>query len=260
MKHIRMTLAYDGTDFHGFQRQRVGLPTIQETLEQALSVVCKEPITLFGAGRTDAGVHARGQEVAFTHHSTIPTSRFVYALAPLLPSTISLCKVQEVSPSFHPRKSALAKTYSYTFYTGPVRDPFQIRYTCFEPTALCIEAMKEGASYLIGTHNFSAFRASGSVQTHPVRTLYDVTLSTKGPLVRLHVTGDGFLYHMVRNIAGGLLDVGKSLLAPKELQAILESKDRRNLGKTAPAQGLCMEKVYYTTEELHQGLTLFHSI
>ncbi len=259
MKHIRMTVAYDGTDFHGFQRQASGIVTVQQTLEDALSLICKEPITLTGAGRTDAGVHARGQVVGFSHRSTIPTDRFRFALAPLLPPSVSLCRIEETSADFHARKSAVAKTYSYTFFNGPIRDPFCQRYTCFEPEPMDVEAMRSGIPILTGTHDFFAFRASGSVQTDPVRTIYALTVRWESPCIRIYVTGDGFLYHMVRNIAGALSDLALGRLSPSRLQEIRDGKDRRKLGKTAPPQGLCMENVYYTHSELTEGLRLFHT-
>jgi tRNA pseudouridine38-40 synthase len=249
MRNIKVTVAYDGTNYYGFQEQRgTRYQTIQGVLEQRLSRLAKKEIRVIGAGRTDSGVHARGQVVNFDPVGwTIPAERVAYALNSLLPRDIAALESVEVSPDFHARFSAAAKRYRYTIYNGKLHEPFLRLYSYHVPFPLDVEAMREGARCLPGKHDFSAFRALGTPVKTTVRTLYEVQVSRQGDLIYIDVRGEGFLYHMVRMIAGTLIRVGKGRIPPGEMAEILESRDSIRGGPTAPARGLCLERVEYGT-------------
>ncbi|MDN5293350.1 MAG: tRNA pseudouridine38-40 synthase [Eubacteriales bacterium] len=244
--NIKLVLAYDGTNYHGFQKQSgTKLPTIQGILEEALRKLTREEIKVNGAGRTDAGVHARGQVVNFRTSARIPPARYVPALNGMLPPDIRVMAAEEVDESFHARYSARAKTYTYTIYNASLPDVFRRLYTWHVSVPLNVEAMRKGAAFLLGRHDFSAFQATGSSARNPVRHLMELTLTCQGPEICLTFTADGFLYNMVRNITGTLVEVGMGRRAPEEIAAILASRERRRAGICAPPQGLCLEKVYY---------------
>lgn len=252
-KNICLLVAYDGTDFHGFQRQ-TNAESIQRCIEQGLSVIFHQPITIYGAARTDAGVHARGQVVNFYGEGTIPTERIPYAMKAYLPPEIAILQAKEMPEHFSVRHDNLGKHYRYTIVNSRIHDPFLLRYAWFIRKPLDLAAMEEGAKILLGTHDFSAFEGQNTTPMNPVKTMYNISLEKKDKVLHIDVVGDGFLYHMVRNIAGGLVDLGLHRLTAAQFQTILEGKDRTKLGATAPAQGLCLETVFYDKETLQARL------
>ncbi|MBO8129579.1 MAG: tRNA pseudouridine(38-40) synthase TruA [Peptococcaceae bacterium] len=247
MRNIKLTIAYDGTRYHGFQKQSgSGLPTIQATLEQYLTILAKDAVKVIGAGRTDAGVHARAQVVSFFLPARgIPTAKIVPALQGLLPGDIAAVAAEEVDQSFHARYSAVAKTYSYTIYHAPVPSPFWRLYSLYVPHHLSIDAMRRAARCLVGEHDFSSFQNTGRPVASATRTLFRADVEEDPPLVRLVFKGNGFLYQMVRIMTGTLLEIGRGKLLPEEMETIIKARDRRAAGPTAPAHGLCLEKVEY---------------
>jgi len=247
VRNIKLTLAYDGTNYSGFQKQSgSGLPTVQDRLEEALAALAHTDIRVIGAGRTDAGVHARGQVVSFhTGDWTIPTGRIVPALNSVLPPDIAALAACEVPADFHARYSARAKTYTYTIYNSPLRSPFHRLYTYHLPHPLDERRMSEAARLLVGEHDFSSFQAAGRPVQSAVRTLFACDVVRDGHIVRLTVSGSGFLYKMVRVIAGTLIEVGRGRLRPEDVAAILAARDRSLAGPTAPPHGLCLESVEY---------------
>jgi tRNA pseudouridine38-40 synthase len=246
-RKIKLTIAYDGTGYCGFQKQSgSGLPTIQDALETALMVLAKGEVPVTGAGRTDAGVHALAQVVHFTTGEwAIPTDRIVPALNSRLPDDIVAVGAEEVAPDFHARYSAVAKTYVYSIYNRKTPSPFRRLYSYHVPWALEVEAMRQAAGYLVGQHDFSSFQATGRPVKSAVRTLFRADVTADWPMVRITVRGDGFLYQMVRIIAGTLIEVGRGRLAPDDLPAIIAARIRAYAGQTAPPHGLRLEKVEY---------------
>lgn len=252
-KNICLTVAYDGTDFHGFQRQ-TNAASIQRCIEDALSAIFRSPITIYSAARTDAGVHARGQVVNFYGEGSIPTERIPYAMKGYLPLEIAVLSAKEMPERFSVRHDNKGKHYCYSIVNSRIHDPFQLRYAWFIRKPLDLAVMRKGAAVLLGTHDFSAFEGQNTTPMNPIKTMYAITLETEGPMIRIHVVGDGFLYHMVRNIAGGLVDLGLHRFTVDDFKRILEGKDRTKLGATAPAQGLCLEEVFYDENRLQHVL------
>lgn len=247
MKNIKLKVAYDGTNYFGFQEQKGSdLPTIQEELEKCLSTLAKKEITIIASGRTDSGVHAKGQIVNFRIKSwPIPLDKTPLAINSLLPKDIIVTEAREVSFDFHARFSAKSKTYLYRIYNSKIADPFEHRYTYLVPQRLNIEAMQKGANFLIGEHNFKAFRAVGTPVKSTIRTIYEIKIKTNDPLIEISITGNGFLYNMVRIIVGTLLKVGVGKMEPEYLETILASQKRELGGPTIPPQGLYLMTVDY---------------
>lgn len=247
MKNLKLTVAYDGTNYHGFQEQRgTGLRTVQEVLETTLSKVAQRPIQVIGAGRTDAGVHAQGQVVNFrSDYWPVPTHKIHLALNTLLPADLKVVRAEEVPLDFHARFSAKAKTYCYSIYHHPVMSPLHRLYCYHEPRQLNVQAMQESCQYLLGTHDFKCFQAQGSPVKDTVRTIYRAELVEEKPVIHLYLRGNGFLYNMVRIITGTLLNVGMGKTKPEELAEIIASRNRTLAGTTVPPQGLCMMEVEY---------------
>lgn len=249
MRNIKLTLAYDGTNYHGFQVQRgTGLKTIQGTLEKALSILTKEETPVIGSGRTDAGVHARGQVVNFFSNSRIPVERFPLAINSLLPSSIVVREAEEVPADFHARFSAKRKTYCYTLYNDRVMDPFWRYYAYHVPVELDGAEMSKACVLFRGKHDFRGFCASDTTVKNFVRTIYACSLAKEDKLWRFTVTGDGFLYNMVRIIGGTLLEVGQGKHPAEEITALLKKRERKAAGITLPSQGLCLLSVDYAEE------------
>jgi tRNA pseudouridine38-40 synthase len=251
VKKIKLTIAYDGTDFSGFQRQP-GRRTIQGTLEETLSRVLKEDIIIEGSGRTDAGVHALGQVCHFTTNKPIPAERFPHILCHTLPADIIVVKGEEVPFEFHARKSACWKTYRYQVETLSVPRLHMRRYAYHFPTAVNVEAMQRAAQLLIGEHDFTSFCSAKTEIEHKVRTIYNIRLSEADQLRFVEVTGSGFLYNMVRIIVGTLHDVGKGKILVEHIPAIIEAKDRQAAGSTFPPEGLHLVEVGYRPWERHK--------
>jgi tRNA pseudouridine38-40 synthase len=241
-----MTVAYDGTNYHGFQVQnRTGLKTIQGELEAALYILTGEKVKVIGSGRTDAGVHARGQVINFLTSTRIPPERFPLAMNSLLPRDIVVWEAQDVSPGFHARFSAKSKTYRYTIYNDRHLSPFWRLYAYHVPVPLDKEKMSLAAGLFLGTHDFSAFCAQDARVANHVRTIFEFMVEQKGPLIFLTVTADGFLYNMVRIMAGTLLEIGMNKRQPESVPLLLQSGERKQAGMTLPPQGLCLMKVEY---------------
>ncbi len=247
MRNFKITIEYDGTNYYGFQTQKnPHLPTIQETLEEVLANLAGEPIQVTVAGRTDAGVHARGQVINFRTNWTIPVERVVLALnSGGLPRDVVALEAEEVSKEFHARFDAREKIYRYTIYNSRIPSVFHHRYSYFVPQRLDIDKMQQSAQHLLGTHDFSAFKAVGSTVKDNVRTIYEARVEGHGPLVTITLRGNGFLYNMVRIIAGTLIEVGRGKIHPDQMAQIIAKRERTLAGTTAPSQGLCLEQVIY---------------
>lgn len=246
MPNILIRISYDGTGYSGFQLQPNAL-TIQGELERAIAVIYKRPLRITGAGRTDAGVHARGQAANFRAPFHIAAEKLPHALNAMLPSDIVVTEAAEVPESFHARFSALRKTYSYTLDRSEYPSVFKRLYTMHLPGELNLAAMRSAAALFTGTHDFKAFRVTGGAVIDTTRTLYRVEIDENrgSQLLALSFEGSGFLYRMVRLMTGSLIRVGQGRLTEEELKAALGEGYTKAAGPTAPASGLCLEKVDY---------------
>ncbi|MBI5378910.1 MAG: tRNA pseudouridine(38-40) synthase TruA [Nitrospirae bacterium] len=244
MPTFRMTLEYEGSRFHGWQAQSQGL-TLQGVLEEALERLTGAPTRVVAAGRTDAGVHALGQVVSFATARRLSPEAWKGALNALLPPDIVVREVREAPEGFDARRWATGKLYRYDILARTIPSPFLRKRAWWVPWHLQVEAMREAAALLLGTHDFSAVRAAGCGAKHPVRTLRRADLAVEGDLIRCGFEGDGFLRMMVRNIVGTLVEVGRGRLRPGAVGEILSTKDRRLAGPTAPPDGLYLVEVYY---------------
>jgi tRNA pseudouridine38-40 synthase len=243
-RNIRLTLEYDGTRYHGWQRQKNDL-SIQEVIETALSRITGETVRLIGSGRTDAGVHALGQVANFATRSTVPIRAFLHGLNSLLPMDIAVLQAEEVPLTFHARYAALAKTYEYRILNRPVRSPLHHLHAWWLPGSLDAAAMQQAAAVLTGEHDFFAFRAAGSRPGHAVRQVREAAWHCDPEGLRFTITANGFLRGMVRSLVGTLVEIGKGKYPPDYLREVLEKRDRRLAGPTAPPQGLFLVKVEY---------------
>ena len=244
MRTVLVVVQYDGTDYHGFQRQP-GLLTVQLELEQALSRLLSEEVSIVGAGRTDAGVHALGQVVTVETASPVPTEKFVSALNGLLSQAIAVVDAREMPEGFHPRYDAVGKLYRYRILNRRLPCPFAGRYAWHMPRSLDVSSMEEAAGVFLGRHDFVAFSSSGSGIEDTVRDLRRLEIERDGEIVEIRVEADGFLYMMMRRIVGALVDIGVEAFSIEELQAILQSRDRCRCRTVAPPQGLSLIKVIY---------------
>lgn len=234
-----LTVAYDGTAYCGWQVQE-GQPTIEGELNKAIQKLTGETVEVIGASRTDAGVHALCNLAVFDTESTIPGGKFAYALNPHLPEDIRVVASAEVTAEFHPRKVSTRKTYEYRILNRDMPDPVRRLYTYFAYGPIDVEKMQEAAVYLEGEHDFASFCSPATQALTTVRTVYKVEVQRVEDEIRIRVCGNGFLYNMVRIIAGTLLEVGRGRLQPEDIPAILEKKDRQAAGPTAPAHGLML--------------------
>jgi tRNA pseudouridine38-40 synthase len=247
MRRIKILVSYDGSDYHGWQVQP-GLPTIQGALEQAISEIEGRSVPVAGSGRTDAGVHAVAQVAAFSIQNPIPVDNLRRAVNRLLPRDIRVLLVEEAAPDFHPRFQAKRKTYEYRIFRGEICSPFERRYVCHHPYPLATDEMIATAPLLEGEHDFTVFAASDDrdeLELSKTRTIFCSRLTMEGDRLIYRVTGSGFLKHMVRNIVGVLLEVGKGNLDRPGFLARLEPGCRIPAGPTAPAQGLFLMSVEY---------------
>ena len=240
---IALELCYDGTNYCGWQCQKNGV-SCQEILEEALKKLLGKKTNLIASGRTDAGVHAKCQVAHFDCQTTIPPTKIALALNALLPEDIQVLKSYLVSDDFHARYGAKQKTYEYAFYVSPVKVPLYERYAT-RVDGLNLEKMQACCDLFVGTHDFKCFLASGSSVKNTVRTIYGAKVFKDGDFVRFSVTGNGFLYNMVRTVAGTLLAVGEEKITPEQVKSIIDSKNRKNAGKTMPAKGLMLKNVCY---------------
>jgi tRNA pseudouridine38-40 synthase len=247
MRRIRITLAYDGTDFHGWQVQP-GLPTVQGVLERIAGGIEGRPVHVAGSGRTDAGVHALAQVAAFDLENPIPLENLRKAVNRLLPPSIRVLAAQEAPADFHPRHHAVAKTYEYRIFRGEICSPFDWPYAHHHPYPLDEDRMSALAPLLEGEHDFSAFAASDDRDAEgrsKVRTIYSSRISCAPGWMCYRVRGSGFLKHMVRNIAGTLIEAGRGNVDEARLRAWLQNRAKGAAGPTAPAKGLFLIGVEY---------------
>jgi tRNA pseudouridine38-40 synthase len=250
MRNIRLVVAYDGTDFHGWQRQPAA-PSIQALLEGSIHKLTGAPATVTGSGRTDAGVHAARQVANFQTESSIPPANLVKALNNLLPPTVRINAAEDVAADFHARYSARRKTYWYRILMTPVCSPLLWRFVYHHPYPLNQQRMADAAAVLKGEHDFTSFAAANGPdeedRSSNVREILQSRLvwRPKTSMLLYQVTGTGFLRYMVRNIVGTLIEVGRGKLTPRDVRRILRARDRTLAGPTAPPQGLCLMKVDY---------------
>ncbi len=245
MRNIKLTIEYDGKEFNGWQKQPNKL-NIQGTIENAIKEITSEDIELNASGRTDAGVHAFGQVANFKTNSTIPVEKIPIALNTKLKKSIRIVNAEEVDERFHSRLSCKRKTYRYVISQGACESAIYRNLETYIPNYLDVEKMKEAAKYLEGEHDFKSFRASGTSSKSSVRTIYKADVyKPDNRHIYIELTGNGFLYNMVRIIAGTLVEVGLKKIEPSEIKNIIEQKDRTKAGKTLPARGLYLMKVEY---------------
>lgn len=244
MRRILLRVAYDGTNYHGWQFQP-GIITIESVLNEALSNMLKEDIKVIGASRTDTGVHSLGTIAVFDTESKIPGEKFTYALNQKIPEDIRVVESKEVDISFHPRHQNSEKTYEYKIWNDKFEQPVNRLYSFFVHHELDIDKMQEGANYLIGEHDFKSFCSVNTTAETTVRTIYDIKVFKEDKMITIRVTGSGFLYNMVRIIAGTLIDVGKGRRKPEDVKVMLEALDREKAGPTAPAHGLTLYSYKY---------------
>lgn len=240
-KRVRLTVAYDGTNYHGWQVQKNGI-TIESELNRCLSELLQEPIEVIGASRTDAGVHALGNIAVFDTKARMPAEKISYALNQRLPEDIRVQKSEEVATDWHPRHCDSRKTYEYRIYRGEFPLPTKRLYSLFIYHKLDVDKMQEAAGYLVGEHDFKSFCQTGAQVESTVRTIYEAKVMEEGTDLVIRVTGSGFLYNMVRIIAGTLLEIGKGKKSPADMQAIIAAQNREAAGPTAPPQGLTLIK------------------
>lgn len=243
----KMTIAYDGTPFGGWQVQP-NSTSIQALVQQALSTILRSPIPLTGSGRTDAGVHALGQVAHFISPKEIDIGKTIASLHGILPPEIRVLEISKTHPDFHARYSATSKTYHYRLHLDKIPDPFKHNYAFHVHHPVYLELLKTAAAHFLGTHDFSSFAneaSRGSAAKDAVRTLTRIDIVPEPGGVRLELEGDGFLYKMVRNIVGTLLDVCAGNISAEEIPKILSAKDRRLAGKAAPAHALYLAEVKY---------------
>ena len=255
MRNLKLILQYEGTNYAGWQVQNNAL-TVQEEIEKALATILQEKVRVAGAGRTDAGVHALGQVAAFKTSNAISTDRLQRALNGILPPGVRVIEASEVGDDFVPR-FAKEKTYRYAIACGQYLSPFQQRYAWHLRAFLDFGAMQEGASALVGEHDFTSFTAAGGGEKSHVRRILRIDFGNGGiistcdgekDIHHFDITANGFLYKMVRNIMGTLVEVGRGKISADEISQIVEAKDRAQAGPTAPAHGLCLVSVLYEKE------------
>lgn len=241
---VKLVVAYEGTNYCGWQIQPNGI-TIEQVLNETLSSLLGEEITVTGASRTDAGVHSLGNVAVFETHTKMPAEKISFALNQRLPEDIVVQESCQVPEDFHPRFSKSRKTYEYRILNCRFRQPLERRTSYFYHYPLDVSAMQKAAAYLVGEHDFTSF-ASVHAQTNTyVRTIYALDVVREGGMIRIRVQGNGFLYNMVRIIAGTLIQVGAGIKKPEDMESILAEKDRELAGPTAPAHGLTMIGLEY---------------
>lgn len=247
-KRIRLTVAYDGTRYAGWQIQPNGL-TVQEVLDDCISNLLGSRIRTLGASRTDAGVHALGNVAVFDTCARMPADKYAYALNTRLPWDIRIQRSEEVSPDFHPRFCETVKTYEYRILNRRFPDPTRRLNSFHWYGSLDLEAMRRGAALLAGTHDFKGFAAANPQTRSTVRTIYETDLWKEDDMIHFRITGNGFLYNMVRIITGTLLEIGKGAMEAEKVSEILSTGDRAKAGPTARAHGLTLVEIRYPGEE-----------
>lgn len=246
MTNYKLTIAYDGSKYNGFQKQtKHPEKTIQGRLENVLSQCFKEDIQLIASGRTDAGVHSKGQVCNFHAEHYLETSDILQYLSTYLPQDIAVLDLGIASPRFHARYNVLRKCYTYTVDNGLFADPFALKYAYHLASPLDMARMQTAAHYLLGTHDFKAFTSLKSKTKSTTRHLFDITITQEGAMIYFTYEGNGFLQHMVRILTGTLIEIGLGERAPESILTLLENKQRSEAGFTAPPHGLCMQRVDY---------------
>lgn len=251
MRTFLMRIAFDGTDFHGFQNQP-GLRTVQSVMEDQLRRVLRHPLELIGSGRTDAGVHAAAMGTSFTSTTPLPPDKLIHAIGSRLPEDVGVLDIREVAPDFHARKDALCKLYQYRIFnsqTRPVAE-FAQRYAFHCWRVLDAERMAEAAEAFIGAHDFTSFAGAGCVRESMVRTILHCNVERHFNELRINVLGEGFLYQQVRIMAGTLMEVGVGRFSPEDVARIIAARDRKQAGPTAQPHGLCLRWVRYPADRL----------
>ena len=243
-QNYRLTIAYDGTRFFGWERQP-GKDTIQGKLEAVLGELQGAPVNVIGAGRTDAGVHARAMTANVVLDTALTPEEIRDYMNRYLPDAIAVREVKEAAPRFHARYNALGKTYRYTCFDGPVKPVFDRKYVTLLDYRPDVERMRQAAAYLTGEHDFASFCGNPRMKKSTVRTVDTIDIQQRKDRITFTFHGNGFLQNMVRILVGTLLEVGRGFWAPEQVQAILESRDRKQAGPTAPPEGLCLMKVDY---------------
>ena len=244
MRNLRLDICYDGTRYRGWQRLPGKDDTIQGKLETALSRILGEPVEISGSGRTDAGVHARGQVANFHCESAMPSQEILENLRKYLPEDIGIYSCKEVSPRFHARLNAKEKTYRYRIWNSESPCVFERRFVAVMPEQLDIDAMEQAAHQLLGEHDFSAFCGNAKMKKSTVRFIRSLTVRRKGEEIHITVTGNGFLHNMVRILVGTLVEVGRGERCADSIPELFGGK-RADAGFLAPPQGLCLQEVYY---------------
>jgi tRNA pseudouridine38-40 synthase len=244
MRNLKLTLAYDGTEFHGWQIQPE-LPTVQGTLKEALEKLLNHPVKVTGSGRTDAGVHAQGQVANVETIRSIDTDAVLRGVNALLPPDIRVWQVEEVGPDFHARRSARSKTYEYHIWRQHIVSPFHCRYVYAFPHAMDEAAVDEASRSFIGSHDFTSFCATATTVEDRVRTIFETGWQRNPEEWVFRIRGNGFLQYMVRTIVGTLLYVGTGKLQPRDVPPIFEARDRRRAGPCVPSEGLHLIRVDY---------------
>jgi tRNA pseudouridine38-40 synthase len=244
MKRIKLVVAYDGTNYCGWQLQP-GKPTVEAELNRALSQLFKEDIAVIGASRTDSGVHALGNVAVFDTNSAIPAEKVCLAVNQRLPQDIRVQSSIEVPADFHPRRVPCIKTYEYRIFNRRIALPTKRLYASFIYYKLDMELMQKGAEYLVGSHDFKSFCSVKTQVSDTVRTIHSLTVRKEGDEIVISVTGNGFLYNMVRIIAGTLIEVGRGAILPEQIKSILEGRDRSLAGPTALPEGLTLVQIEY---------------
>ncbi len=245
MRNFKLFLAYDGTRYKGWQRLGNSDQTIQGKLEAVLTKMVGTPVEVIGSGRTDAGVHARGQVANFHANTSMSCSEICSYLRQYLPEDIGVLRVEEVDSRFHSRYHASRKTYLYRIWNSENPCVFERKYVWPVAEKFDLSAMKEAGTYFLGTHDFLAFCSNKHFKKSSVRTIYALDIDCRGEELQFRITGDGFLYNMVRIMVGTLLDVGRGILQPQKIPEIFDGKSRVEAGMTAPARGLCLMEVEY---------------
>jgi tRNA pseudouridine38-40 synthase len=247
MRNLKLTISYDGTEFQGWQTQP-GFRTVQETIQKHIEKITNQKITLYASGRTDTGVHAIAQVANFRVNSNISESKLLLGLNALLPDDISITDVTEVPYDFHAVKDAKKKHYRYVIRQSGIEDPLTRKFSCLVKHELDHVKMHIAAQYLIGTHDFRCFESEWPNRTNSIRTIYHASINRMGNWIWFNIEGNGFLYNMVRAIAGTLIEIGRGNWPVDKISKLIELKERKYAGPTAPAKGLFLVRVFY--EEL----------
>ncbi len=243
-RQLLLTVQYRGTNYHGYQVQPNGV-TVAQVLQDAIERIFKNRLDIKGCSRTDAGVHANGFRASFRTVSNISCDAVVRAMNVNLPDDVAVSNCQEVPLSFHPRYDCTGKRYLYQIYNSPVKNPFLTDLALFHKYPLDEDKMDKAAQCFVGTHDFRAFCSSSSKIEDTVRTISSISVTREGKMVTISVTGDGFLYNMVRIIVGTLLDASRGIYLPEDIKKMIDSRDRNAAGATAPPHGLYLDEVFY---------------